>query len=216
MRGWWWGACLLAALTGCGSDEARDDAGAPAAAGRVEALPHPERPRGSVTGMPPARAPGAPGAPVAVAPTDATAVAEDGTAVPAEADAGSGPGAVTAANTGDALALLQEYYARIGRGDFVQAAALWANGGTAAAPPEFAGGLAEAVRVQAQPGAPTTAAGTPGAPFVEIPVEILVEYRDGSTRHYRGRYLLRHMPADGTSAGPHAWRIASASLRPAS
>ncbi|WP_147653962.1 hypothetical protein [Vulcaniibacterium gelatinicum] len=215
MRGWWWGACLLAALTGCGGDEARDDAGAPAAAGRVEALPRPERPRGSVTGMPPARTPGVP-ADATLTPEAVTA--EDGAGLPeaGDAEAGTEPGPATTPSTDEALALLQEYYARIGRGDFAQAAALWAGGGDAAAPPEFAGGLADAVRVQAQPGAPAAAAGAVGAPFVEIPVEVLVEYRDGSTRHYRGRYLLRHMPADGAGAEPRAWRIASASLRPAS
>lgn len=238
--------CLLTlvaalSLSACGrgdadsTDDQRNAAGSPGAQ-----LPAPEGARGSITGMPNARDPGALDPNQTRPPVDGLISSSDvppDTAVDSEGnillppsdrfDDGSGsvpgypgqgglpPAMSEEPSSSDAVAVMREYYSAINAGSFGRAYALWADGGRASgqSPQQFASGFANAVGVSVelmQPGRVDAAA---GSRYIEVPVAITSTYRDGSQRKYGGVYTLRRAAAGGASADQRAWRIASADIR---
>ncbi|MCW5582031.1 MAG: hypothetical protein KIS72_11880, partial [Luteimonas sp.] len=213
-------ALLVLTLVGCGGGGGGDeDAGVDS--GTVEApLPQPQRAAGSVTRMPSRPGPGdvplagdAPAPPPVLLPADERFGLpplednpETGLAPPADPATGGEPTA------GDAVGVLQAYYAAINAGDFAQAYAAWSDGGRGSGqtPEQFAAGFADTTRVEVSPGAPGVVEGAAGSRYVEIPVSVVATHRDGGTHRYEGRYTLRRAVADGATPEQRAWRIASA------
>ncbi|HVI57388.1 MAG TPA: hypothetical protein VM619_00745 [Luteimonas sp.] len=213
-------AALLAA---CG-DKASTDAGQ--AQDQAEALPKPDAPAASVTGMSSKPGPGevpltgAPPPPVAVEPADQvdllnpeTGLLPGGATPPADgAQATAGAAEPTAQ---DAAAVIGEYYAAIDAGSYARAYALWSDGGRASrqTPEQFAGGFADTARVVATLGAPVNADAGAGQRYIQVPVAITATRKDGSVHRYDGTYTLHRTVVDGASQEQRAWRIASADLR---
>ena len=54
--------------------------------------------------------------------------------------------------------------------------------------------------------------GAAGSRFIQVPVTIEAQMRDGGTQRYTGTYTLRRAVVDGATPEQRAWRIASASL----
>lgn len=214
--------CLMLSLCACGDDkDARDQRDAQG--NTVDALPRPQGASGSVTGMPDAPGPGQVGPPGTGLPADA-AGAEASDALPAEevvldgeasASPDTGPLIDSEPGPQDAVALVRDYYAAINAGDFGNAHALWADGGTASrqTPQQFAAGFTDTTGVSVQIDEPGRVGAAAGSRYIEVPVSIDAKQRDGSVRQYVGAYTLRRSTVDGASAEQRRWRIASADIR---
>ena len=211
---------LFLVACGGGSD-------APAGTTAADApLPQPQPAGGSITEMPTRPGPGdvplggqAPAPDTALLRADETFGLpplednpETGLATAADPTAGAEPGA------SDAVGVLQAYYAAINARDFAQAYAAWSDGGRSSGqtPEQFAAGFADTTRVEVVPGVAGAVDAAAGSRYVEIPVLVVATQRDGSTRRYEGRYVLRRAVVDGATPDQRAWHIASADLRQAS
>ena len=216
--------CLTLALCACGDSDKRD--GARNADGdAIDALPRPEGTTGSVTGMPDAPGPGQVGPSSMGLPPD-TPIASDGSIGVPPADGVDGDGmspaspGTEASSTGeptpqDAVTLVRDYYAAINAGSFGRAYALWSDGGNASGqtPQQFADGFADTTGVSVQISAPGRVGAAAGSRYIEVPVAIDAQQRDGSVRQFVGAYTLRRAVADGAGAEQQQWRITSADIR---
>ncbi len=219
-------ACMLAcaiALPACGD---RSATGTQQAAGQPDALPAPDQPGGSVTGMSARPGPGEvplsgePPAPVVAEPADQVDLLNPETGLlpgaatePAGAGVPAGlPGEPTAQ---DAAAVIREYYAAIDSRSHARAYALWAENGKASGqtPQQFADGFADTAHVAATIGEPTNVDAGAGQRYIQVPVGLTATRTDGSVHRYAGTYTLHRTVVDGASAEQRAWRIASADLR---
>jgi hypothetical protein len=220
--------CLLWMLGGCGR---HDDATAQAdgTAANDAGLPKPAPAGGSVTGMPTRPGPGQIGAPAAGLPPPETATPIDGSndvAVAGEDASGdadqtpTGGDAQMAAEPtpADAVAVIRDYYRAIDGMDYAHAWSLWSDGGRSSgqSPQQFADGFANTAHVTVETGQPGEMDAAAGSRFIQVPVTIDAETRDGGTQRYTGSYTLRRAVVDGATAEQRAWRIASASLHAAS
>lgn len=216
--------CLLCLLGGCGRHD-NAAANADGSAADDAGLPKPAPAGGSVTGMPAHPGPGQIGAPAAgLPPTDTTSPIDgsDDVAVPGEdvsSDADEGPpgGDVqmpAEPTPADAVAVIRDYYHAIDGLDYAHAWSLWSDGGRSSgqSPQQFADGFANTAHVTVQTGQPGDMEGAAGSRFIEVPVTITAEMRDGGTQQYTGTYTLRRAAVDGATPEQRAWRIASASL----
>jgi hypothetical protein len=220
-------ACLLTAclLAGCGGND-KEGVARRADGSTLDALPTPERARGSVTGMPDTPGPGQP-ADSASASLDAIADADvgvdldgDGEIDPIAPDDASTEDDDTGNPAGeptseDAVEALQQYYNALASRDFGSAYALWADGGRASGqtPDQFAAGFADTVQVVPTFDAPARVEGAVGSRFIEVPVAVETTTRDGRVRRFVGAYTLRRSVVDGATDEQRTWHIASADLR---
>lgn len=219
--------CLLLILGGCGH---RDDATAQAdgTAANDAGLPKPAPAGGSVTGMPTRPGPGQIGTPAAAPPpTDTTTpidasndVAVQGDDASANANvAPTGGDVQTPAEptSADAVAVIRDYYRAIDGMDYAHAWSLWSDGGRSSgqSPQQFADGFANTAHVTVETGQPGEMDAAAGSRFIQVPVTINAETRDGGTQRYTGSYTLRRAVVDGATPEQRAWRIASASLHAA-
>ncbi|HZH43724.1 MAG TPA: hypothetical protein VEY50_06545, partial [Lysobacter sp.] len=143
---------------------------------------------------------------------------EAGTPGAALAGAAAGTAQTAAAATADeAIALVRQYHAELDRGAFDRAYLLWADDGRASGQSldGFAAGLRETVDVQAEVGAPTRMRSGTAAQYVEVPVTVTLQYRDGRMRRLEGTYLLRRALAADAAENDRQWRINSVLLREA-
>ena len=115
----------------------------------------------------------------------------------------------------DAVAVIRDYYRAIDGLDYAHAWSLWSDGGRSSgqSPQQFADGFANTAHVTVQTGPPGDMEGAAGSRFIQVPVTIVAEMRDGATQQYTGTYTLRRAAVDGATPEQRAWRIASASLR---
>lgn len=146
------------------------------------------------------------GAP-AVAPTTTAPLQEAAT----PADQASRNQATPAA----ARQVVLDYYAAIGARDYAKAYALWSDNGAASGQSyeNFSGGYANTLSVKADVGEPRDEEGAAGSRFIQVPVELEAQQRDGSERRYRGRFTLRAVMADGASEQQQRWHLASAEMQ---
>lgn len=216
--------CMTLALCACGDGDKPE--GARNADGTaVGALPRPEGTSGSVTGMPNAPGPGQVAPPSMGLPPD-TPIASDGSIGMPPGDAAGGDG-VSPAFPGtetliageptpqEAVAVVRDYYAAINAGSFGRAYALWSDGGSASGqtPQQFADGFADTAGVSVEINAPGRVDAATGSRYIEIPVALAAQQRDGGMRRFVGAYTLRRVVAEGASAEQEQWRITSADIR---
>ena len=111
--------------------------------------------------------------------------------------------------------VVADYYAAIDAGDYAKAYALWSDEGAASGQTfeHFSGGYANTRSVRAVVGEPTDEEGAAGSRYIQVPVELSALQRDGSKRHYRGRFTLRALVADGASQEQRHWHLASAEMQ---
>lgn len=218
-------ACALTlaiAVAACG-DKPDEDGNA---AMSVEALPQPEQPSGSVTGMPTRPGPGE--VPIGGEPPPAPPLlqADERFGMPmlednpesGLGDSGSPNGTPPAEPTAaDATALLRQYFSALAARDFAKAHGLWSDEGRASGQTldQFSASFTQAKSIDAQVGEPGVVEGAAGSRYVEIPVVLRITLADGSVRTQAGRVVLRRAVVDGASATQRAWRIASMDLRDA-
>jgi hypothetical protein len=217
-------ACALAcaiALPAC-NDQATTDA--QQATGQADALPAPDQPGSSITGMSSKPGPGEvplsgepPPQVVAAEPADQVDLLnpETGLLPGAAADAAASPGMPAEPTPQDAVAVIREYYAAIDGGSHARAYALWSDGGKASkqTPQQFADGFADTAHVVATTGEPTNADAGAGQRYIQVPVALTATRTDGSVHRYAGTYTLHRTVVDGATDEQRAWRIASADLR---
>ena len=143
----------------------------------------------------------------ATAPPTTTAVQEAAT----RADQASSDQATPVA----ARQVVIDYYAAINARDYARAYALWSDNGAASGQSyeHFSGGYANTLSVKADVGEPVDEEGAAGSRFIQVPVELKASQRDGSERHYRGRFTLRAVMADGASEEQRRWHLASAEMQ---
>ena len=111
--------------------------------------------------------------------------------------------------------VVADYYSAIDAGDHAKAYALWSDEGAASGQTfeHFSGGYANTRSVRAVVGEPTDEEGAAGSRYIQVPVELSALQRDGSKRHYRGRFTLRALVADGASQEQRHWHLASAEMQ---
>jgi ketosteroid isomerase-like protein len=115
----------------------------------------------------------------------------------------------------DAKQVVVDYYAAIDAGDHAKAYALWSDGGAASGQnfEHFSGGYANTRSVRAVVGEPTDEEGAAGSRYIQVPVQLVAVQHDGGERHYRGRFTLRALVADGASPEQRRWHLASAEMQ---
>lgn len=116
---------------------------------------------------------------------------------------------------GAARAVVIDYYAALNAGDHAAAYARWSDGGAASGQgfEDFAKGYANTLAIQAQVGEAQGLQGAAGSQYIEVPVQLTASQRDGSQRHYRGRFFLRAVLADGATAEQRRWHLSSADIQ---
>lgn len=149
----------------------------------------------------PAAAPGMPGVPAATATQQAPAAGDSADAAPIVPE--------------QAADVVRQYHAEIDRGAFDRAYALWAEDGAASgqSAEAFASGLRDMVDISADVRAPARLRSGAGVLYIEVPVSVAVEYRDGRRRRLEGAYLLKRSTQPGATDEQRQWRISSALLR---
>ncbi|WP_156962921.1 hypothetical protein [Aerolutibacter daejeonensis] len=216
-------ALLLAA---CGKDGATSSTQGPN--GETDGtLPVPAGASGSVTGMPNRPGPGPVGVQGVEQPPTEVALDADGNPLPVDGDGmpvdgaaveGVPEGSDEAAGeptANDAVAVLRDYFAAINSGNFARAYALWADGGRASgqSPQGFADGFADTTGLSVELMPPGRVDAAAGSRYVEVPVTLRANLRDGGERRLTGAFTLRRAVVDGATAEQRAWRIATADLR---
>ena len=202
--------CAAFALAACGGN---DNGGTAKRAdgSDLEALPTPENTRGSVTGMPDEPGPGQPAAASTTISPDAFAVEDmpidDENAPDEEGNVSGEP------TTGDAVEVVQQYYASLESKDFPSAYAQWVEGASGQSPEQFAAGFADLAQIVVTADAPARMEGAVGNRYVEVPVAVETTSNDGKVRRFVGAYVLQRSVVDGATDAQRAWRIASADLR---
>ena len=216
-------ACALtcaAAMSACG-DRSANTGAQPGTQAQDEALPKPDQPGGSITGMTSQPGPGEvpltgePPRPVVAEPADQVDLFNPetgllpGTAAPPDP---SQPGVPTEPTPQDAVAVIGEYYAAIDAGSYARAYALWSDGGRASkqTPQQFADGFADTEQVVATLGEPGRVDPGAGQRYIQVPVGITATASDGTVRRYAGTYTLHRTVVDGATAEQRAWRIYTA------
>jgi hypothetical protein len=129
----------------------------------------------------------------------------------------SAPSSVdSAASAASAVAVVRDYYDAIRARDYPRAYALWedAERATGQSLEDFRRGFAQTVSVELTVGTPSRVEGAAGSRYVDVPVEVAAAQRDGTMRHFRGRYTLRRVVVPGATTAQQSWRLYSAHLAP--
>ena len=117
-----------------------------------------------------------------------------------------------------AAAVVRDYYARIARGDYRGAWALWEDAGEASdmSADAFAASFGKYAEYRASVGAPGRVDAGAGQRYVTIPVEIAGTLRDGGAPFAMAGELILHKTADipGATVEQRSWRIRESGVRP--
>lgn len=142
--------------------------------------------------------------PTAIAVADQVVAADPPTATDAPPVAGE--------SADEARQILEEYFARIAAYDYAAAWALRWHGrdDDAASRAAFANSFAEYVDYRATVGAPGAVQGAAGSLYVEVPVQIYGNRKDGLPISNAGTVTLRRVnDVPGSTAEERRWRIYS-------
>jgi len=118
--------------------------------------------------------------------------------------------------TGAARAVVERYYAAIERGDFRTAYAQWGSAGRASGKsfPAFARGFAATAHTRIVIGNPGLPDGGAGSLYVEVPVDVHAQLKNGRRQHFRGTYVVRRVnDVPGAPPASLRWHLDSARLR---
>jgi hypothetical protein len=171
-------------------------------------------------------------APAEAANTTVTTVPEDDAAPPPSTSAtpdnatdaagdpaprpSTGPADPPTASPEAAAAVVQRYYADLGRGDFRAAYALWGNDGADSHQSfaDFQRGFARTATTSAKIGKPTNGEGAAGSIYIDVPVTIRATLKDGTRQRFTGHYTLRRVnDVPGSTAAQRRWHLSSAALK---
>lgn len=112
-----------------------------------------------------------------------------------------------------AVAVIHDYYAAIGEGEFERAYGMWGSNG----PPEqtleeFEAGFADTVSVEVETGEPARVEGAAGSHYVRVPVTITAKTRNGATETFEGSYTVRRTVVDGAPESDRRWHLHRATI----
>lgn len=114
-----------------------------------------------------------------------------------------------------AVAVVQNYYAAINRGDFRSAYGAWDRNGAASGQTfaKFRAGFAHTKNVRVVAGAPVNADAGMSQRTIEVPVDVYATLKSGKRQHFRGTYTLhRVVEGFGAPASQLRWHLSSARL----
>ncbi len=143
------------------------------------------------------------------------------TSAPSPRAARSDNAKVSLATTGqttaaDAMHVVQSYYEAIDRGDFEAAYSLWSGEGDASGQSfaAFKRGFADTARTGVDASPPTDSEGAAGSVYIEVPVTVNAELKDGTRQRFTGTYTLRRAnDVQGTIPQELSWHLTSATLK---
>jgi hypothetical protein len=78
---------------------------------------------------------------------------------------------------------------------------------------QFADGFANTARVAVITGEPGRIEGAAGSRYIDIPVVVTAELKDGTRQRFTGTYQLRRAVVDGATPEQRAWHLYSAELK---
>jgi len=131
---------------------------------------------------------------------------EDSAAAPAPED--------SIGTAAQAVDVIRRYYAAINAGDFRTAYELWSDNGRASGQTfeEFEAGYAETARVEVEVGTPSRIEPAAGSRYIDVPVVVRAEAKDGEQQQFEGTYSLRRSVVDGATEEQRRWHIYSADI----
>ena len=113
--------------------------------------------------------------------------------------------------------LIRHYYADLDRGDFRAAYARWGNGGQDSHQSfaDFKRGFAETATTSVEIGAPDNGGGAAGSTYIDVPVTVRAQLKDGTRQRFAGHYTLRRVnDVPGSTQAERRWHLYSAALAP--
>ena len=143
------------------------------------------------------------------------------TSAPSPRAARSDNAKVSLATTGqttaaDAMHVVESYYEAINHGDFSAAYSLWSGDGEASGQSfaAFKRGFADTARTAVDASPPTDSEGAAGSVYIEVPVTVNAELKDGTRQRFSGTYTLRRVnDVQGATPQGLSWHLTSATLK---
>lgn len=122
--------------------------------------------------------------------------------------------APTVTDTRQVVAVLEDYFAALNRGDYVGAYEYWVNGGGGSGRglEEFTRQFAQTTSVHAQIGELGRIEGAAGSRYVRVPVTVHTGTTTGEHRQLEGAVTLRRSLVPGATEAQRSWRIYSTDL----
>lgn len=118
----------------------------------------------------------------------------------------------------EAARVVRAYYARIIRGDYAAARAMWDDGGEASGltPADYAKRFDRFAAFRAEVGTPGRIDAGAGQRYVEVPVRVSGRMKEGDKPFEKRGIVTLHRTGDieGTTPAQRRWRIASAEILP--
>ncbi|QSJ19319.1 hypothetical protein JYQ62_11705 [Nostoc sp. UHCC 0702] len=114
-----------------------------------------------------------------------------------------------------AVQVIRHYYNAINRRDYKSAYEDWSNDGAASQLTfeQFQQGFKNTLSSQVKIGKPGRIDGAAGSSYIEIPVTITAKSVNGTTKHFKGSYVLRRVnDVPGSTAKERMWHIESAKI----
>jgi hypothetical protein len=155
-----------------------------------------------------------------VAPAATTTATGAASATPAEMPAPTASDSAESLTIDDtaqgAANLIRAYYADLDRGDFRSAYARWGNDGAASHQSfaDFKRGFIETAATSVEPGPPGDSEGAAGSIYIDIPVTVHAQLKDGTRQRFTGTYTLRRVnDVPGSTQAQRRWHIYSANLK---
>ena len=145
------------------------------------------------------------------------------TSAPSPRAARSDHAKVSLATTGqttaaDTIHVVESYYEAIDRSDFKAAYSLWSGDGDGEASGQsfaaFKHGFADTARTAVDASPPTDSEGAAGSVYIEVPVTVNAELKNGTRQRFTGTYTLRRVnDVQGATPQQLSWHLTSAALK---
>ena len=116
----------------------------------------------------------------------------------------------------DAVHVVESYYKAIDRGAFEAAYSLWSGDGEASGHSfaAFKRGFAQTARTAVDTSPPTASEGAAGSVYIEVPVTVNAELKNGTRQRFTGTYTLRRVnDVEGATPEELSWHLTSATLK---
>ena len=112
--------------------------------------------------------------------------------------------------------LIRHYYADLNRGDFRAAYLRWGNEGQNSSQSfdDFKRGFAKTASTTVEVGTPGDGEGAAGSIYIDVPVTVRAQLKDGSKQTFTGQYSLRRVnDVPGSTQAQRRWHIYTADLK---